>query len=118
MTYILTDRAKLVCQHKIGVVVLFATQHLVRIAGHAVLVGGLPKGDTEFQPIIGCPNLGMTIKPCTLSLKALVGYSNFIFIKGRPICLDTISGLTDGTPPGCVNYEVASPGQNFVEVQA
>ena len=118
MSYILTDKAKLVCQHKTGVVLIIATQQLVRIDGRYVLVGGLPKGDPEFQPIAGCPNFGLTIKPCTFSLKVMRGYSSFIFINGRPICLDTISGLTDGTPPGVVKYEVVQPGQVFVEAQA
>lgn len=117
MQYILTDQARLVCQHKTGVVLILATQRLVRINGRAVLVGGLPKGDPEFQPILGCPNFGMTVKPCTLSLKVKAGYSTFIFINGRPVCLDTISGLTDGTPPGVVNYQVVQPGQFFVEAQ-
>lgn len=118
MHHILTDRARLICQHRTGVVLVFATQHLVRINGRAVLVGGLPKGDPEFQPISGCPNFGMTVKPCTLTLKVKTGYSTFIFINGRPVCLDILSGLTDGTPPGVVNYQVVQPGQLFVEAQS
>lgn len=114
----LTDQARLVCQHRTGVVVIFATQQLVHIGGRPVLVGGLLKGDPEFQPIVGCPNFGMTVKPCTLSLKVKTGYSSFIFIAGRPVCLDTISGLTDGTPPGVVSYQVIQPGQHFVEAQS
>jgi hypothetical protein len=42
------------------------------------------------------------------------GYSTFIRISGSPVCLDTVWGLTDGTPPGIVKYQVASPGQQFV----
>ena len=118
MNYILTEKAKLVCQHRTGIVLVSATQQLVHINGSCVLVGGLPKGDPEFQPIVGCPNFGMTIKPCTFSLKAMTGYSDFIFINGQPVCLDSISGLTDGTPPGVVNYKVIQPGQTFVEAQA
>jgi hypothetical protein len=118
MHFILTDKARLVCQHKTGVLLILATQNLVRIAGDFVLVGGLVKGDPEFQPIVGCPNFGMTIKPCTMSLKVKTGYSNFIHINGRPVCLDTISGLTDGTPPGVVKYEVIRPGQGFVRAQS
>jgi hypothetical protein len=118
MHYLLTDQAKLVCQHRTGTVLVVATQHLVRISGRPVLVGGLLKGDPEFQPIAGCSNIGLTIKPCMLSLKATTGYSTFIFVNHRPVCLDTITGPTDGTPPGVVSYKVARPGQDFVEAQA
>jgi hypothetical protein len=118
MQFVLTDKARLVCQHKTGSLLIVATQNLVRIAGSYVLVGGLLKGDPEYQPISGCPNFGMTIKPCTMSLKVKTGYSNFIRINGRPVCLDSITGLTDGTPPGVVNYEVVQPGQVFVRAQS
>jgi hypothetical protein len=117
MSYILTEKAKLVCQHRTGILSIDPSQHLVRMGGGDVLVGGLPKGDPEFQIITGCPNFGLTIKPCTFSLKVMTGYSSFIFINGRPVCLDTISGMTDGTPPGVVNYEVVQPGQSFVVSQ-
>ena len=29
-------------------------------------------------------------------------------------CLDSVRGLTDGTPPGTVHYQVRSPGQDWV----
>jgi hypothetical protein len=118
MNYILTAKARLVCEHRKGIVLVLSTQELVRIGGKFVLVGGLIKGDPEFQPIVGCPNMGLTIKPCTQTLKVKTGYSKFIFINGRPVCLDTLSGLTDGTPPGVVNFRVVHAGQNFVEAQA
>jgi hypothetical protein len=35
-------------------------------------------------------------------------------IDGRRVCLDTVTGLTDGTPPGTIKYEVRSPGQDLV----
>ena len=31
------------------------------------------------------------------------------------LCLDTVVGKTDGTPPGVVIYHVRQPGQDFVE---
>jgi len=48
-------------------------------------------------------------------LKVQAGYSDWIRVDGKRICLDTITGLTDGTPPGTVKYKVNEPGQPFIE---
>lgn len=108
---LLTLEAKLVCKHVTGVV-QFPTHHqdLVRIEGQPVLV----ENDPRAKLITGCANLGMTIKPCQLTVSVEKGYSELIRIQGRKVCLEPISGLTDGTPPGTVKYVVQSPGQNFV----
>jgi hypothetical protein len=80
------------------------------VAGRKIQIQPDPEGRT----IGGCPNYGPTIKPCTTTLPVRGGYSTFIRISGSPVCLDTVWGLTDGTPPGIVKYQVASPGQQFV----
>jgi hypothetical protein len=54
------------------------------------------------------------IKPCQLSLAVSAGYSALITIEGDAICLDTVVGTTDGTPPGVVQYHVRRPGQDLV----
>jgi hypothetical protein len=107
---LLTEDARLVCKHRLGKVATTASQGWVTIAGRRVLV----EGDPERRPITGCPNVGATIKPCTLSLKVQSGYSALVRVDGRPVCLENIAGLTDGTPPGVVQYVVAEPGQSFV----
>lgn len=106
----LTVDAKITCKHVTGVVQLFTLQNLVTIKGRPVLV----KNDPEMKLITGCANIGPTIKPCSLTLQVSEGYSTLIRIKGRPVCLDTITGLTDGTPPGTVRYVVQRPGQRLV----
>jgi hypothetical protein len=106
----LTEDAKLVCKHELGVVGIVPTQELVTIGKRRVLV----EVDPEGRPIGGCPMYGPTIKPCTTTLRVQVGYSDLLRIGGRRVCLDTVSGLTDGTPPGTVKYEVRLPGQEFV----
>jgi hypothetical protein len=107
----LTEDAVLVCKHELGIVhILLPMQALVTIEQRKVLV----ESDPENKPITGCPNIGATIKPCTKTLKVEVGYSGFLRIEGRRICLDTVTGLTDGTPPGIVKYTVRSPGQGLV----
>jgi hypothetical protein len=42
------------------------------------------------------------------------GYSQFIRVEDHWLCLDTVTGFTDGTPPGVVMYVVRDAGQNFV----
>ncbi len=107
--YFLTQDAVLVCAHELGVVGIVATQNLVTIKRRRVLV----ETDPEQRPIAGCPNVGPTIKPCTNTLAVQAGYSDFIRIDGRRVCLDTVTGITDGTPPGTVKYKVRSPGQDL-----
>jgi hypothetical protein len=106
----LTEDAKLVCKHELGVVKNVLSQRLVTIATRPVMV----QPDPEGRGIGGCPNYGPTIKPCTLTLRVQAGYSDWVRIEGHPVCLDTITGFTDGTPPGLVKYIVRSPGQQWV----
>ena len=107
---LLTEDAILVCAHVLGTVGIEPTQDLVTVEGRRVLVQTNP----EDRPIAACPNIGATIKPCQRTLKVREGYSDFIRIDGKRVCLDTITGLTDGTPPGTVNYRVYDPGQDLV----
>jgi hypothetical protein len=110
MKKFLAENAKLVCAHELGRVVNVPTQRWVTIRHRPVLV----KSDPAMRPILGCPNVGATIKPCQLTLDVQAGYSDFIFIDHKPVCLDTVSGLTDGTPPGTIKYKVNDPGQDLV----
>ncbi len=107
---VLTLDALVVCAHELGKVGLVASQSWVTVEGRPVLV----RPDPEGRPIAGCPNIGPTIKPCTTTLVVKAGYSAFVRIGGRPVCLDTVTGLTDGTPPGVVKYKVNAPGQMLV----
>ncbi|MFP2913092.1 hypothetical protein ACLESD_50430 [Pyxidicoccus sp. 3LFB2] len=107
---VLTVDALVVCAHELGRVGLIHSQPLVTVEGRPVLV----RADPEGRPIAGCPNIGPTIKPCTLTLAVKQGYSTLVTIDGRPVCLDSLTGLTDGTPPGMVKYKVNAPGQTLV----
>ncbi len=107
---ILTEDAVLICNHILGTVKNQPSQDLVTIGGRKVLV----ENDPEGRSIANCPNVGVTIKPCQLTLKVNTGYSDWIRVDGHRICLDTVDGLTDGTPPGTVHYKVRAPGQDFV----
>lgn len=107
----LTEDAVLVCKHELGRVGLAPVQDLVTIDGRRVLV----ESDPESRPIAGCPNYGPAIKPCTHTLQVREGYSDWVRVGGRRVCLDAVRGLTDGTPPGTVEYIVRDAGQTFVE---
>ena len=107
---LLTEDAILACAHILGIVTVVTTQDLVSIQGRGVLV----EADPESRSIKGCPNIGLTIKPCTSTLRVQEGYSDLLRVEGRRICLETVTGLTDGTPPGTVLYEVRDPGQDVV----
>jgi hypothetical protein len=106
---LLTEDAKVVCGHEMGRVSIDATQTLVTIAGRRILV----ERDPEGRSISGCP-LVFPFKPCLHTLPVRAGYSELLRIEGRRVCLDSLTGLTDGTPPGTVMYKVNAPGQELV----
>jgi len=107
---VLTEDALLICAHVTGQISLAPRQAWVTINGRRVLVDS----DPESRPISGCPNIGVAIKPCQLTLRVERGYSDFIRVEGQRLCLDAVTGKTDGTPPGVVMYNVRMPGQDFV----
>ncbi|KFF59533.1 hypothetical protein JF66_10615 [Cryobacterium sp. MLB-32] len=107
---ILVEKGVLRCGHD-GIVKNVASQQWVKILTSPVLVENDPQG----RDINGCPNIGINIKPCTHTLVVHRGYSSFIRIGAQAICLDSVEGYTDGTPPGAVKYTVRSPGQQLVE---
>ena len=106
---LLTENAVLLCGHKLGVVDIAATQKLVAVDGRRLLVRRNPEG----RPIKGCPP-APGFKPCQVTVNVTGGYSTLLRIERKPVCLDTLSGLTDGTPPGSVIYSVSRPGQHWV----
>jgi hypothetical protein len=106
---VLTEDAMLFCKHGPGKVSIKATQSLVMVEGRKVLVEKDPEGCS----ISGCPSV-VPFKPCLTTLVVQKGYSEFIRVQGRRLCLDTVTGFTDGTPPGVVKYEVRDAGQKFV----
>jgi hypothetical protein len=110
----LTEDAALICKHVLGRVSIAASQRWVTIASRRVLVDPDPEG----KGIQGCPNIGPAIVPCKITLKVQKGYSQWIKIGGNFVCLDTVRGFTNGTPPGVVEYTVRDPGQTFVKESA
>jgi hypothetical protein len=107
---ILNNDARLVCKHEPGSVTNKPSQNFVTIAEKPVLV----ENDPEGRDIKGCPIYPPAGRPCVTTLKVITGYSDWIRIGGKRVCLDTINGFTDGTPPGTILYKVNFAGQEFV----
>ena len=109
---VLTEDALLLCDHG-GEVDPDVRQSWVTIEGRRVLVATDPEG----RSISGCPNTNpfLELKACKKTLRVTEGYSAFVRIDGHPVCLDTVTGLTDGTPQGGVRYTVKNPKQTLVE---
>ena len=110
---LITEKAVISCDHKTGIVTHNASQSVVFINGSKVLVGN----DPGAKPIVGCINVSPTTKPCTMTLVVEQGTSNLVYIDDHPVCLETVEGGTDGTPPGITRYKVRAPGQEFVETE-
>ncbi|MGW5361050.1 hypothetical protein [Actinopolymorpha pittospori] len=102
-------RAVIRCGHD-GTVATRPSQEWVRVDGVAVLVAHDPEG----RDITACPNYGPMMKPCVTTLQVVEGYSDWLSVDGRRVVLDNLDGLTDGTVPGTVHYDVRDPGQPFV----
>lgn len=106
---VITEDAGVYCKHGPGKVANKPSQNWLTIAGRRALV----ENDPEGRSISHCPST-VPFKPCLLTLPVIRGYSEFIRVDGHRLCLQTVTGLTDGTPPGVVLYEVRTPGQDFV----
>lgn len=109
----LSKKAVIKCGHD-GIVSVVASQQLVTVAGEPVLVQPDPQG----RGIVACPNIGLSVKPCTSTLAVRTGYSGFVTVRGHAVCLDTVTGPTDGVDAQIVMYTVRRPGQTLVEVSS
>jgi hypothetical protein len=98
------------CAHG-GKVMLIPRQGTVTIRGAPVMC--VP--DLMGAPIVGCaqPPTPAT-KPCTTVVSTLPGsWSLNVLVGGKPVYLQTLTGMTDGVPPSPIT--VAYPGQEIVQ---
>ncbi len=110
MPPIVTSNAVIMCVHG-GQVTLIPRQTQVTIQGGAILC----EPDLVGAPIVGCaqpPSPGSA--PCTAVVSTLPGSTSLsVMVGGRPAYVATLSGLTNGVPPGALL--VTYPGQATVE---
>jgi hypothetical protein len=110
---LLTASAMIMCIHG-GQVTVIPGQSQVTAGGSAVLSGM----DLLTCPIIGCPQAGPGIVPCTMILLAepVAMPSPIVMIGGMPAltvaAVGQPGGLTNGNPPGMII--INSPGQMTV----
>ena len=110
MSLILTAGATIQCAHG-GRVQAMPSQQRVTAGGSPVLC----EPDLIGAPIVGCAQPPTTTtKPCTTLVSTLPGSTSLrVSVGGRSVYLATLSGITDGVPPGSVM--VAGAGQMTVD---
>jgi hypothetical protein len=110
MPPVVTTNATIMCVHG-GQVTLLPRQVQVQAGGGNVLC----EGDLSGASIIGCAQPpSPSTKPCTTVVSTLPGSSApTVTVGGRPVLLATLSGMTDGVPPGTIM--VVQPGQMTVQ---
>lgn len=110
MPSIVTTNDTILCTHG-GTVVLTPKQTVVVAQGGAVL----RETDLIGAPIVGClqpPTIAS--KPCTSVLSTLPGSTApTVLVGGMPAHTQTLSGITDGVPPGSIS--VVAPGAPLVQ---
>jgi hypothetical protein len=106
---LISDAALLLCDHTTGIVQHAPSQRWVTIEGRPLLVQPDPVGWT----ITGCPNYGAGLTACLATLQVTDGHSSLLRVDGRAVCLDSVTGRTNGSP-GVFNYKVKNAGQRFV----
>lgn len=110
MPPIVTANATILCAHG-GRVTLIPRQTQVSVQGAPVMC----EPDLVGAPIVGCPQVSPTTKPCTTVVSTIPGPSTSlkVMVSGRPAYVATLNGLTDGVPPGTLM--VVNPGQTVVQ---
>ena len=110
MPPLVTTSATIICSHG-GQVTLLPKQTTVQIKGGMVMC----EPDLVGSPIAGCAQApSPSTKPCTMVVSTLPGSTSLkVMVGGRPAYLATLTGLTDGVPPGTIT--VVNPGQTVVQ---
>jgi hypothetical protein len=110
MAAVLTTGASIGCGHG-GTVQLTASRSALTVGGAAVLVAG----DLTGAVVSGCqtkPTPGGNV-PCTAVVSVLTGSATKLTVGAASVLLDTVSGTTNGNPPG--SLVVQSPGQTTMQ---
>jgi hypothetical protein len=111
MPFVVTANATIMCAHG-GRVTLMPKQTTVQAGGGMVL----RETDLMGAPIVGCAQApSVSTKPCTTVVSVIPGSGTALKVQasGMPVHTQTLSGITDGVPPGTIM--VVDPGQAVVQ---
>ena len=110
MPPLLTTNGTVLCSHG-GRVTLIPRQAQIQATNGQALC----EPDLVGAPIVGCPVApSMSTKPCTTVVLTLPGSTSLkVTVGGRPAYTASVSGITDGVPPGSIM--VVDPGAPTVE---
>jgi hypothetical protein len=114
MAKVLTDAATVECSHvgpdgKKGKVAAQASQQVLTVDGHAVLVGS----DLVGKPITACPLTGPNTVPCTATSSMTPGTVAKLRAGGHAVLLEGAAGTTNSSPPG--TWTATSAGQTKLD---
>jgi hypothetical protein len=111
MPPLVTTNATIMCAHG-GRVTLIPRQMQVTVQGGGLV---LCEPDLVGAPIVGCAQPpSPTTKPCTMVISTFPGSTSLkVMVGGRRAYVGTLTGLTDGVPPG--GLIVPFPGQAIVQ---
>jgi len=94
----LNQRAILQCVHGGQVVIVPMPMRSLHVMHSPVLT----EQDLLKAVVVGCPQMGPGLKPCTKIVQVIVGQSFQIKVDQETPILDTLQAMTDGCPPGLV----------------
>ncbi|MEV4559237.1 hypothetical protein AB0K51_19920 [Kitasatospora sp. NPDC049285] len=111
MPAVLNADASIGCGHG-GTVQITPGQRTFKAGGAPVLA----VGDLDGRPIAGCTQVtsGTTVQ-CSAVVSVAGGAAATLTAGGRPALLETVSGLTNGAPPGVLT--VLTPGQTTLRAR-
>jgi hypothetical protein len=107
---ILTSEGAVICPHAGRVTLIPRQLNVLAQTGYV-----MREADIVGAPIVGCRKpFGPGSAPCRTVVEVFPGStSTVVAVGGQPVCLETLTGLTDGVPPATI--VVAFPGQIVVE---
>jgi hypothetical protein len=101
MPNVITEASIVTCIHQ-APIQLRASQHKLTVDGHAVIL----QRDLLGAVVDQCPNTAGA--PCTKIISIGSGISTDLVVDGEPAMLETAIGLTDGSPPAPIMWQVLS----------
>ena len=93
MPAVVTAASTLLCPHGAPLVIT-PSQELLAVDGQSVLVSA----DLRAAAILACQNIGAGLTPCTKVQSVDGGLAAHLKVGDDQVVLETVVGLTDGTP--------------------